>query len=132
MAGAREHLPSRRSVCPSRGDSGAVLLETALAIPVLLAVAAALAWCLSLAVTTAALGDAARTVARELARGQAPDAALGSARAALPAARVVIRQEGDLVVVVAEQDVSAPVPIIDGLAITLRQSVSVPREWSGS
>ena len=125
IAGWRGPLPDGRPP-----DAGAVLLETALAIPVLLAVAAALAWGLGLAATTAALGDAARMAARDLARGEGVDVALGRAASAMPQARLTITEQGDLVLVSAEQDVSAPVPIIRGLSITLRQDVAVPREWS--
>ena len=68
--------------------------------------------------------------ARDMARGDGVEAALGRARAAVPDARIETYDQGDLVVVVAQQEVSAPVPIIRGITITLRQDVTVPREWS--
>ena len=120
-------FPSRTAL---RSTRGSVLLETALAIPLLVAVTVALAWGLSLAGTSLALGDAARTAARGLARGEPPSDVLARARAAVPAARVSIMGAGDAVAVVVDEDVTAPVPILRGLSITLTSRVAVPRESS--
>lgn len=132
----RQEVAGRRSVPsprPSSGgsgrDSGMVLLETALAIPILLAVAAALAWGLSLAGTSAVLGDAVRTAARELARGEAVGEALQRAQAQAPGALLTIGEESGLTVVRGSQEVSAPVPLLRGMTVTVRQQVAVPREW---
>ena len=101
-----------------------------MAIPALAAVALALAWVLSIASMSFALGDAARQAARDLARGVGTDQALAQAAAGVPGARVVLDAGGDPVVVVASREVSAPIPLLSGLSVTLRQSVAVPREWS--
>lgn len=94
-----------------------------------MAVAVALAWGLSLAGTSAALGDAARTAARALARGEAPDDVLAQARGDAPAAEVTVEHGDGIVTVVLRQEVSAPVPVLDGLSVTIEQRVAVPREW---
>jgi hypothetical protein len=107
-----------------------VLLETALAIPLLVAVAIALAWGVSLTATTMALGDAARQVARDVARGVAVPAAVAAAQDVAPDATVYVAAEGTSVVVVADQDVSVPVPLLSGISITLSQRVAIPREWT--
>jgi hypothetical protein len=107
-----------------------VLLETALAIPLLAAVAIALAWGVSLTATTMALGDAARQVAREVARGVTVQAAIAAAQGVAPGASVQVIGEGASVVVVADQEVSAPVPILSGISFTLSQRVAIPREWT--
>lgn len=107
-----------------------VLLEAVIAIPLLLAVALCLGWAVALAGTTMALGDAARQVAREVARGTEVNAALDSARATAPGAALRIEQDGESVVVVAKQQVSAPGPILSGISVTLHQRVAVPAEWS--
>jgi Flp pilus assembly protein TadG len=121
----------RRSfVVPSTSDRGFVLLETALAIPILLAVTVALAWCLSIAATSAALGDAARTAARSLARGEAVPDVLERARAQVDGATVGIESASESVVVVVTRDVSPPVPILTGLSITVSSRVAIPREWT--
>jgi len=106
-----------------------VLLETALAIPLLLAVAVALCWGISLTATTMALGDAARSAARDLARGTPVSEALGRAQASAPGARLRIEDADDSVAVTADQEVSAPGPILRGISVTLTQRVVVPREW---
>lgn len=125
----RTRSTGRRSFAvPSSTDRGFVLLETALAIPILLAVAVALAWSLSIAATSAALGDAARTAARSLARGEALPDVLERARA--HGATVGIENAADFVVVVATRDVSPPVPILNGLSITVSSRVAIPREWT--
>jgi len=108
-----------------------VLLETAIAIPLLLAVTVGLAWSISLAGTSLALGDAVRQVARDVARGVPADAALDSARSAAPGAELRIDDADGQVVVVADQRVTAPVPVLRGISVTLSQRVTVPHEWSG-
>ena len=112
------------------GDAGAVLLEAAIAIPLLLAVTLCLAWAVALAGTSMALGDAVRQSARDVARGIAVSDALDSARAAAPDAELRIEQEGESMVVVAEQQVSAPGPILKGISVTVTQRVAMPVEWS--
>ena len=107
-----------------------VLLETALAIPLLAAVAVALAWGISLGATSMALGDAARLAAREIARGVDVSVALAAAQAEVPAADVQVAEEGGSVVVIAVQDVRPPGPLLSGLAVTLSQRVAVPQEWT--
>lgn len=107
-----------------------VLLETALAIPLLAAVAIALAWGISLTATTMALGDAARQVAREVARGVTVPVAIAGAQGAAPGATVQVVGEGSTVVVIVAQEVSAPVPILRGISVTLSQRVAIPREWT--
>lgn len=107
-----------------------VLLETALAIPILAAVAIALAWGISLTATTMALGDAARQVAREVARGVPVTAAVSGVQGVAPGATVEVVGEGSSVVVIAAQEVSAPVPILRGISVTLSQRVAIPREWT--
>lgn len=125
-----------RAVAPPRrrldraGEAGSVLLETALAIPLLMAVAVALAWAVALGGRSMVLGDAARQVARDVARGVATGDAVAAASAVAPEARLSIESDGESVVVVATSDVAAPVPILKGISVTLRHEVVVPREWS--
>jgi hypothetical protein len=112
---------------PARGS---VLLETALAIPMLMAVAVALMWGIGLATTALALGDAARTAARAAARGEAWSEVVVRAEGSVPGARIRTEDSADGVRVVMEKQVSAPVPILSGIDVTLTQSVTIPREWS--
>jgi Flp pilus assembly protein TadG len=124
-------VAGRRTVAlPRASDRGAVLLETALAIPLLMAVAVALAWALSLAATSASLGDAARTAARAFARGEAEADVLARAHSAVPNATVAVDSAAPDVAVVVSQEVSPPVPLLSGLSITLTSRVVIPREWA--
>ena len=116
----------RRARDPQRGS---VLLETAIAIPLLIAVALALAWALSLGSPAMGLADAARHAAREIARGVPAADAVAAAQGAAPDAVIRVVAEGSMVTVVAETTVTAPVPVLRDLAVPLRQSVTIPAEW---
>jgi hypothetical protein len=107
-----------------------VLLETALAIPLLVAVTCALCWGVLVGAATLTIGDAARSAARDLARGETVASVLARAQAAVPGAQIRIADEGELVAVVISEKVTAPVPILRGIAVTVTQHVAVPREWT--
>lgn len=118
-------LPPRSS----RNDEGMVIVEAALAIPALVAVAAAMIWALLVATTNLAVGDAARAAARELARGVPAAEALARAEASVPGAHASVEDAADAVAVVVSKQVSAPVPILTGMTVTVSQRIAVPREW---
>jgi hypothetical protein len=107
-----------------------VIVETALAIPMLVAVAAAMCWAVMVAAANLHVGDVARSAARELARGETVAEVLDRAQVAAPGAEVDLDASGDLVAVVVTQRVSAPVPLLSGIGVTVSQRVAVPREWS--
>jgi len=109
---------------------GFVIVEMALAIPMLLSVTVALAWGLSLGSVSMSLGDAARQAARDLARGVPTGQAVARAQALIPEATLRVIESGAVVVVAAEQEVAAPGPVLGGLSVTVHQQVSVPREWT--
>ena len=125
-----------RAIAPPTGprgradDTGSVLLETALAIPLLMAVAVALSWAVALGGRSMVLGDAARQVARDISRGVPSGSAVAAASAVAPEALVQVHSDGGSVVVIATSDVTAPVPILSGISVTLRHEVVVPQEWS--
>ena len=68
----RSGAPSQASV---HRDRGSITLEAALVLPVLLLVAMTLLWAMGVAFTALAMGDAVRTSARLIARGESADAA---------------------------------------------------------
>jgi hypothetical protein len=76
------------------------------------------------------LADATRQVARDVARGVTVSAALAAAHGVAPGAVLRVVSEGESVVVIADQEVSAPVPILSGISVTLSQRVAIPREWT--
>lgn len=92
-----------------RGERGAVTAETALALPTLLAVTAALAWLLSVGAAQVRTVDAAREAARAVARGDDPAAAVAvGERVAPEGVGVVVTTEGDRVVARASGQVPGP------------------------
>ena len=86
----------------SRDDRGMVTAETAVVLPVLVAVTLALVWLLTLG------------VAQALARGEPADRAVELAERAAPGASVTIEDDDGLVVVTVRQDVSPPGGVLDG------------------
>ena len=98
----------------SRDDRGMVTAETAVVLPVLVAVTLAMVWLLTLGVAQMKVTDAAREAARALARGEPADRAVELAERAAPGASVTIEDDDGLVVVTVRQDVSPPGGVLDG------------------
>lgn len=96
---SRQRLRSRAT------GRGAVTAETAVVLPVLVAVAIGLAWVVSLGVAHVRVVDAARETARALARDEQPDTALSLGRRVAPHGSTIAVQEreGTLVVTVAAE-----------------------------
>lgn len=109
-------------------ERGSAVLESAVAIPALAAVTLALLWGLGLGITALSLGDTARHAARALARGDSPAQVAGWIQAQAPRAQARIQDEGGTVTVLLSQDVTVPVPILDGVGTTIRQSATAAKE----
>ena len=117
----------------NRDEVGAVTAETAAVIPVLVLVAAVLAWVVSFGVTQVRAIDAARETARALARGEDRGAAteLGT-RVAPHGSSFQVDQEGDTVVVRVRADVRGPAGLfalvpghrVEAEAVALREPSS--------
>ncbi|MBM9505742.1 pilus assembly protein [Streptomyces sp. KK5PA1] len=92
---------------PRGRDGGYVTAETAMVIPVLVALTGLLIWGLMAAAAQVRCIDAARAGARAAARSETPDVVRRMAQEAAPAgARVTVVRDGDLVRV----RVTVPVP----------------------
>ncbi len=128
VGGRRWPLPPR-SAASSERDAGMVLLETALSIPLLAFVAVGLAWALTVASASLSLGDAARSAARGIARGESVDDAVARATASVPGATAQLETSGDEAVVVITDVVRAPIPLLAGIPVTITQRVAIPKEW---
>lgn len=103
---------ARAALGPKAGDRGSVLLEVALAIPALVAVAVALTWVVSLGATYVRALDVAQSSARQVARGAAP----------VPTPEGFesdVTVEGNVVRARVTSDVSAPVPLLRGITVTV-------------
>ena len=78
-------------------------------LPLMVAVALGLAWLLSLAATQVRVVDAAREVARAVARDETRSTAVGLGRRVAPQGSTIgVREEGDTVVVSVRSDVAGP------------------------
>jgi Flp pilus assembly protein TadG len=93
----------------TRSDDGAVTAETAVVLPVLVAVVLALTWLLSLAVTQVRVVDAARETARAAARDEPRAEAVDRGRRVAPnGSRITLEEDGSSVVATVQSDVRGP------------------------
>ncbi|GDX31980.1 hypothetical protein LBMAG15_09140 [Actinomycetes bacterium] len=111
-------------------DRGSVLLETAIAIPMLFAIAMSLIWALGVATTALSLGDVARESARAIARGESLEVIAHKTNQQAPKAQLNIDQSADTVVVELTQYVALPIPMLDGVGLTVQRSAVAARENS--
>jgi Flp pilus assembly protein TadG len=119
-------------VVGQRNESGAVTAETAAVLPVLVLLAAVLAWMVAYGVNQARAVDAARETARAIARGedQATSTDLGR-RIAPPGSVISVRDDEDTLVVTVRAEVRGPrgllgfVPghVIQAQAVAAREPV---------
>lgn len=109
-------------------DRGSVLLETAIAIPMLFGIAMSLIWCLGVATTALSLGDVARESARAIARGESVEVIARKTNEQAPKAQLNIDQSAESVRVELTQYVSLPMPMFDGLGLTVHRSALAARE----
>lgn len=105
----------------ARSQRGAVTAETAMMLPVLVAVTIGLVWALSLAAAQMRTVDAARETARAVARDEPTEVALALGRRVAPAgAKITVTGDGDAVEVWVESPVKGPGGLFDFLpSITL-------------
>lgn len=120
--------PGSRGCTAPRSDRGSVIAETAIAIPCLIAIGIALLWALGVGTTALALADAAGQAARAAARGESAAVVAGLASQAAPRAQVAVQMGESLVSVALSQQVSVPLPLLDGLAVTVERSATAARE----
>lgn len=105
----------------ARSQHGAVTAETAMVLPVLVAVTIGLVWALSLAAAQMRTVDAARETARAVARDEPTEVALALGRRVAPTdAKITVTGDGDAVQVRVESQVKGPGGLFDFLpSVTL-------------
>jgi hypothetical protein len=109
-------VPSRESTRTRLSQRGAVTAETAMVLPLLVALTIALAWLLTLGIAQVRAVDAARETARALARDESESVAIGLGRQAAPeGARIEVSHSGNEVVVVVTSTVHGPGGLLSGL-----------------
>lgn len=115
----------------TRDERGAVTAETALVLPLLVAVTLAMVWMLTVGVAQMKSTDAAREAARALARGESPDRATALAREVVAGAEVSVVDEGETVRVTVESPVPSPGGLLDGVNATTHGEAVALREETG-
>ncbi|KQY62696.1 MULTISPECIES: TadE family type IV pilus minor pilin [unclassified Nocardioides] len=113
-----------------RDERGAVTAETALALPLLVAVTLAMVWLLTFGVAQMKSTDAAREAARALARGETADRAVALAHEVAPGASVSISEGDGTVTVVVSDQVPSPGGVFDGLSGDTHGEATALREES--
>jgi hypothetical protein len=112
MVGRRPFVAGARAVrAPATGtpERGAVTAEAVMVLPLLVGLTIGLVWLLSLAVTQVRVTDAAREVARALAREESRGSAVDLGRKVAPeGSRIAVRQDGRTWVVHVSAGVSGP------------------------
>ena len=99
-----------------RDERGAVTAETAMVLPLLLALTVGLVWLLALGTAQVRTVDAARETARALARGDSEGEAVAVGRVVAPEGAVlVVSGSGDRVTVRATARVAGPGGLFDAL-----------------
>ncbi|MCX8528306.1 MAG: hypothetical protein ORN20_09250 [Candidatus Nanopelagicales bacterium] len=109
-----------------------VIVETAIAIPVLVIAAVTLVWAVGVATSAVALGDACGRIAREVSRGADAAAMVADMHIDRPTATFdfVDLDSGD-VRVVGRERVAAP-GLLSGFAFTITRTVVAAREWTSA
>lgn len=117
-----------------RDTAGYVTAETAVLLPTLVLVAAALAWLVGLGVAQVQCVDAARDAARALARAEPVEIATELAQQSAPeGARVRVDRSGGSVEVEVTYRATPPGGLLDGAAgFDLRATASTPVEVPGA
>lgn len=115
----------------TRDERGAVTAELALALPLLLAVTAALCWLLAVGVGQVRVVDAARETARAVARGDSEAEAIGlGLRVAPEGTAISVARDGDRVVVRASASLPGPDLVSIGAARLTAEAVAAVEEDS--
>ena len=114
------------------GESGMVIVETAIAIPVLVTLAVTLLWAVGVVMSGLTLGDACSRVAREVSRGADAAATVTSMQAGIPDAQVeLVDLDGGDLRVTCRRRASAP-GLLRGLGFIMTRQVVAAREGLGS
>lgn len=100
-------------------ERGSVILETAFAIPALVAVCGILLGVFAVGLTSLSLGDTAREAARSAARGTPLHEARMDAQRSSPRAEITITKSGSMITVDVQQTVS--LPGVPGLSWTVHR-----------
>lgn len=127
VAGVSRPSPTRRVTRALSGEDGSAILESAVAIGVLIAVSMALLWSLGIGIRAAQSAFIAREAARSLARGEDSRSVVSRAMQSSPSAVVLISHDAATVTVTVEQELIGG-GLLQGRSLTIRQSATAWRE----
>ena len=119
---------SRATLDSTQHDRGSAVAETALMIPVLLAITVLLLAGIQVGITALHLTDTAHDLARGLARGISIEEIQHQAQEQAPDAQLTLSQADQMITVSLSQDVSLQVPLFSKLSFTLDREVTAPLE----
>ena len=118
----------RTGVRRTRCEHGFVVAESALVIPVILAVAVSAVFLMSLVITMLGLQDAAHIAAREVARGASPHSIHEALTASYPQTTVTVTPTPQGVAVTVHREVRVLGGLFAGLSLPLQRRAIVPFE----
>jgi len=121
---------SRLRADSTLAQSGSAVLETALALPALLAVTAVFLTAMQVGITSLHLTDSAHDYARALARGVTAEQTEDQARREVPLADLTLELAPGVVTVTLAQDIDVPIPLLSRFSMTIERSASVASESS--
>lgn len=110
-------------------ESGMATLETALMVPVLLAITTVFLSLVSIGMQTLSLSDATRTAARELARGTAQQTVIAEFVDREPQASIELEWTSEAVTIHASKPGDFALKFLNFLPVELVQTHTAPREW---
>lgn len=113
---------TRRVASSPVRDRGAVVVEIALVIPVLVIVTILLLWAASLGATYVRALDAAQSAARQIARG-------ATGAEVPPGMQLQLSSAGEFVVAEVSTRSSAPIAVFDAIAFTITARATAAYEW---
>ena len=119
---------SREILDSTQHDHGSAVVETAMMIPVLIALTVLLITGVQTGMTSLHLADTAHDLARGLARGISPDEIQRQANSQAPDAELTMTQGDQMVTVNLNQEVSVPIPLFSRFSFTLDRSATAPLE----
>jgi hypothetical protein len=109
-----------------------VTVETAVAIPLLLAIVGVALWGLAAGAAAIEVNDVGRTAARDLARGVSEVQVVEQINSSIPESRTEIRATSSEVTVTVNRRFDIPLPLLGGIGLDLSTTYVAPLEWTES
>jgi hypothetical protein len=109
-----------------------VTVETAVAIPMLLAIAGVALWGVAAGAAAIEVSDVGRPAARDLARGVSETQVVRNINNAIPESHIEIRSTSGEVIVTVHRRFNIPLPLLRDIGLDLTSAFVAPLEWTDS